>query len=100
MKNKEIICIDDSKPINPDITSHFKQWIVKNKIYTIRKIQQNFEGSWGLLLEEVVNPSYEVKLRGQVLGTAEPGFNLNRFRYLDDTPVLATVEVSELVKNN
>lgn len=95
---KEIICIDNS--VSPEISKDFKEWIVKDKIYNIRKLQQNFDGTWGCLLEEIINPKFEVKLHGQSLGWAEPGFALWRFKYLNGEPLVATVKQEEFIKLN
>lgn len=99
MINKEVICIQDSYPVDPEVAKLFPNWIKKDSIYTVRKIQQNFNGDWGVLLEGVKNPKFKVNLQGNMIGVAEPGFNLNRFRYLDGTELKATL-VNENININ
>lgn len=99
MENREIICIDDSRPIQ-DIFDYFKEWVVKDKIYTIRKIQQNLSGVWGVLLQEIVNEKVPIYLGDTYIGKAEVGYRLSRFRYLDGTEIAVTMTQEETVKNN
>lgn len=99
MENREIICIDDSRPMQ-DIFDYFKEWVVKDKIYTIRKIQQNLSGVWGVLLQEIVNEKVPIYLGDTYIGKAEVGYRLSRFRYLDGTEIAVTMTQEETVKNN
>lgn len=99
MENREIICIDDSRPIQ-DIFEYFKEWVVKDKIYTIRKIQQNLSGVWGVLLQEIVNEKVPIYLGDTYIGKAEVGYRLSRFRYLDGSEIAVTMTQEETVKNN
>ncbi len=79
---QEVLCIDASTPQNGSI-EHFKQWIVQDKVYTIRRIENSLHGPKRILLEEIVNPPVYMP---QVFGKMEPAFSANRFRVLADVP--------------
>lgn len=71
---QKVICIDD-RYSNPQTMQHFKQWVERDKEYTIRKVRpQGAEG--GVLLEEVVNPPCFFPQYG---GKLEPAFHPKRF---------------------
>ena len=98
-ENREIICIDDSRPTQ-DVLEYFKEWVVKDKIYTIRKVQQNLSGVWGVLLQEIVNDRVPIYMGDTYIGKAEVGYRLTRFRHLDGTEIAITATEEETVKNN
>jgi len=99
MDKREIICIDDSRPTQ-DVLDYFKEWVVKDKIYTLRKVQQNLNGEWGVLLEEIVNDRVPIYMGNTYIGKAEVGYRLTRFRYLDGTDIAITATQEETVNNN
>lgn len=98
MKGKEVICIKDNRTVPIEIMPN---WIVKDKIYTIRAIQASIDGNgWGLLLEEVGNPAISIKMGNSIIGKSEPGFNTVRFCTLDGKQLSISLEQEELIKNN
>lgn len=95
----EVLCINAVKP-NIKILKLFKHWVIKGKIYNVRKIQQNLNGTWGCLLEELINDVVPIYISNQLMGKAECGYNLNRFTLLSGLPLETTIEQEELIKNN
>lgn len=92
---QKVICIDDS--INPQhfisLTKNFQQWIVKDKVYTIREILHNDDIVTGILLREVKNKEIYIKLIGRI---QEPAFADWRFRELEEE-YLENQEEEEIV---
>ncbi len=94
---QKVVCIDDS--INPQhfisLTKNFQQWIVKDKVYTIREILHNDDIVTGILLKEIKNKEIYIKLIGRI---QEPAFADWRFRELDEfEEVKEEVNTEELV---
>lgn len=94
---QKVICIDDS--INPQhfisLTRNFQQWIVKDKVYTIREIFHNDDIVTGVLLKEVKNKEIYIKLIDRI---QEPAFADWRFRELDEfEEINEEVNTEELV---
>lgn len=78
-----VVCIDDS--IKADeiflVASVYKQWVKKDREYTIRQIFDNEGIVTGCVLEEVVNDPIPQKLLGGRM--QEPAFRLSRFREVE-----------------
>ena len=71
---QKIACIDD-RYSNEATMQHFKQWIERDKTYTVRQVRPHgAEG--GILLEEIKNPPCYFPQFG---GNLEPAFNPRRF---------------------
>jgi hypothetical protein len=93
MIGKSIICINDSH--RPPV-EHIPNWIVKDKIYTIRAVQNSLGGNgWGFLLNEIDNPRLKTQF-----GTFEPGFNTVRFADLQGNPLKISLEKQVEIINN
>jgi hypothetical protein len=93
MVGKQIICINSS---NRAPIEHVPNWIVKDKIYTIRAVQHSLGGNgWGFLLEEISNPRLKTQF-----GTFEPGYNSIRFVDLLGKPLEISLEKQVETINN
>lgn len=88
----EVICINGQ--FTNDQLEFWAKYNVKcpeqDKLYTIRDVVRNTDGSIGLHLEEIHNPT--IPINHPILGVAmiEPNFDINRFRQLDGSPLNAT----------
>lgn len=86
----EIICINGQ--FDSDTLTIYKQYSVQcpieQSLYNIRGIYRHTTGKIGILLEELINPP--VPFTHPVLGQKwmEPTWNIERFRHLDNTPIL------------
>lgn len=74
-----VVCIDDKFP--KEVLHLFKEFPVQGREYTIRSTRNSTNGWFGVLLQEIKNPSIEVPV---LLGKAEPGFAEWRFKNLDE----------------
>jgi hypothetical protein len=83
---EKVLCINASDRGDLDI---FPNWIEEGKEYTIRRIENGMYGRKRVLLEEVKNPSVYFE---ELMGNAEPGFNLNRFVTLSKIEAEETAE--------
>lgn len=83
---ERVLCIDASGRGDLDI---FPNWIEEGKEYTIRRIENGMYGRKRVLLEEIRNPSVYFE---ELMGNAEPGFNLKRFVTLTELEVEETEE--------
>lgn len=83
---KRVLCIDASDRGRLDI---FPNWVEEGKEYTIRRIENGMYGRKRVLLDEVQNPSVYFE---ELMGKAEPGFNLQRFVTLTELEVEETKE--------
>ncbi len=81
----EVICINDKYPAETlDFWTDFGiSHPIEDKMYTIRESLRHFDGSIGVRVEEIVNPTAPIK--HPVLGPIlyEPTFALNRFAKLN-----------------
>jgi hypothetical protein len=91
-----VLCVNAS--IKADtffgVIQNFKNWVEKDKIYTVREILDNDDIVPGILLEEISNPPVFIKLLGR---TQEPAFAAFRFRELEDDKVKELEEELEEV---
>lgn len=80
----KIICIDDSirAEIMPTVLKYYKNWVQKDKIYTIREIVENKDIVPGVLLSEIKNEAIYIELIDK---TQEPAFGMFRFAIIEDT---------------
>lgn len=87
----KIICVDDSirAEILPTVAKYYKNWVSRDKIYTIREVFQNEGIVEGVLLEEVRNKPIYIELIDK---KQEPAFGLFRFRELQDDAMMESVE--------
>ena len=93
MQGKQVICIDAS---NRAPIEHIPNWVVKDKIYTIRAVQNSIDGNgFGFLLEEITNPRLSI-----IYGSFEPGFHCRRFSDLLGKPLEITLEKQVETINN
>lgn len=72
---QSVICIDDT-PYHNRVPEGF-QTPIKGHIYTIRDIYEHPSGIIAIVVEEIINPFSENLGR-------EVGFNINRFKPIDD----------------
>lgn len=75
----KVVCVDDITNLHVDhIHLYYSEWLMENKIYTIRAINEepNWPGVFGVLLEEIKG---HVDPRNYV----EYGFSIKRFRKLE-----------------
>lgn len=86
-----VICTNDLPPLQ-GWEHAFKQWPIKGDKYTIRRCYQTLTGDWGVLLEELKNPSKPQPALG---GNVEPGFSHSRFRKVEDIGTLIKTEELE-----
>jgi hypothetical protein len=84
----KVQCIDSSIKASTflGIIENFKNWVVKDQIYTIREILNNDDIVQGILLEEITNTPIFIKLLNRI---QEPAFKLDRFRELQEDEVMA-----------
>jgi len=104
MESREIVCVDGKFP--PDAAEFFKQHGCslpqQDKLYSIREVvnhrMRDAGPAIGLLLNEIQNPSVPTKTP---VGTVmrEPTWHINRFRYLDGSP-LEEEELKEMERQN
>jgi len=98
MIGKDVVCIDDKRTADITIIPY---WPVKDRIYTIRSVQNSLGGNgFGYLLEGINNPRIPAMLNGIEIGRFEPGFNSERFRLLDGTKLSITAEQENVIANN
>jgi hypothetical protein len=94
----EVICINDKYPAETlDFWTVFGvSHPIIDKMYTIRESLRHFDGSIGVRVEEIVNPT--VPIKHPVLGTIEyePTFALNRFAKLNGD-LLQKEDVEEFI---
>ena len=57
----EVMCINDARP-DGWTSEAFPQWVQKDNKYTIREILDNDDIVVGVLLVELINPSFYIKL--------------------------------------
>lgn len=91
MDSNRVICINDT--VEPDklaeIKGDFENWIVKDRIYTIREVLKNDGIVDGYLLEEVYNFPKFMRLLNRV---QEPAFATWRFRVMKEDEVMRRVQ--------
>lgn len=88
----KVVCIDDSFPdkmTKEMFDEIYKNWIKKDNFYIIRSTRNSLNGWFGVLLEEIRNPSVFMDALG---GKAEPGFAEWRFRKVEEKKLEETVE--------
>lgn len=77
----KVVCVDSS--VEPQFVEQknlfFQQWVVKDKIYTVREFLNNDDIVDGVLLEEVKNKMMYQPLLNRY---QEAAFKVNRFRRL------------------
>lgn len=87
----KVVCVDDT--IRPEmiisIAKFYKDWVKRDKIYTIREVFQNEGIVEGVLLEEVRNKPIYIELIDK---KQEPAFGLFRFRELQEDAMMESVE--------
>jgi hypothetical protein len=90
-KGSRVVCVDDSirAEIMPSVIKYYKNWVAKDKTYTIREILQNEGIVEGVLLEEIRNEPIYIDL---VDKKQEPAFGMFRFKLLQDDMLLESVE--------
>ena len=77
MNIDKVICIDDSHRPN-EIPAN--RWLKKDAIYTVEKVGKDFAGVYFFFLTELPGtPPYL-------------GFNINRFRPVDELPTMEEIE--------
>lgn len=80
---KKVICIDASMP-NERVPKDYKYWLVKDEEYTIDSTRMDLNGEVGVTLKELSNPPVYIEVLG---GKVIPGFNIKRFRFVDELAV-------------
>lgn len=60
----EVVCIDDARP-DGWTSEHYPQWVQKDTKYIIRELLDNDDIVVGVLLMELRNPSFFIKLIGR-----------------------------------
>lgn len=80
---QKVICINASFGLDPKTHQFHLHWIRENAFYHIRKCEM-FEGKTRVLLEEIVNPKVFDHIKEV---SYEPGFNGERFRAIEDSPL-------------
>lgn len=88
----EVICVDDSPPLKG--AEHFKNWVKRDTMYTIRRAEGSLGNVKRILLEEVSNPPMNCP---EIGGRVEPGFSHKRFTRLDGSVLEQSVEKEEEV---
>lgn len=91
-KGDKVVCINDKirKGDEEIVQKFFKNWVKEGETYTIR---QMIGGTMAVLLEEVRNTKIVIPMLG---GKAEPNFDPNRFKPLDE--VLESISIEEAMK--
>lgn len=89
---EKVICIDASNRSSVEV---FPNWVEEGETYTVRSIENGMYGRKRVLLEEVKNPKAEFP---ELMGYAEPGFNLKRFVPIEDSTLEESEKVSEVVE--
>lgn len=74
----DLICIDGVFQKTNEIL-HFP---IEGNVYTLRAIKRNFDGSYGLLLNEIVNPKISGNTGYGFRAIFEPNFHPLRFTTL------------------
>jgi len=83
MNFDKVLCIDDSNRPNEFPSS---RWLEKNTIYTVEKLGKDFAGTYFFFLKELPGEAPYL------------GFNINRFRVLEDLPTMEEIEKALLVE--
>ena len=94
-KGDKVVCVDDKVPDNMSVDSFntiYQEWIKEGETYTIRATRNSFNGWFGVLLNEVTNPSV---FMGALGGKTEPGFAEWRFRKIEEKEMEETVSKSK-----
>ena len=97
---ENVVCINDTMEASkaPELLKYFKQWVVKDEIYTIREFKENDGIVVGVLLEEVKNNEKWFQLLGRF---QEPAFSLDRFVKINTTEEENAIsELMEMVNSN
>lgn len=89
--NDKVVCIDDSirAEIMPTIIKHYKNWVERDKVYTIREVLQNDGIVEGVLLNEIRNTPIYIELIDK---KQEPAFGMFRFRVMQEDAMMESVE--------
>ena len=90
-QGSRVICVDDTirGEVMPTIIKYYKNWVQRDKIYTIREIVDNDNIVQGVLLNEIRNEPIYIELIDK---KQEPAFGMFRFRLLQETGHMAEVE--------
>lgn len=93
----DVVCVDDSikSHMFEEINKDFAQWVVKDKKYTVRGINENKGIVVGILLEEINNPPVYFRLIGKI---QEPAFGAFRFRRLASVNNVIEKEKEETIE--
>lgn len=70
-----VICIN-ARVTDQRCFAIYQNWICEDTVYTVRRVQRQHDGKYGLLLREVVNPKVFDQINEAVF---EPGFSEHRF---------------------
>ena len=90
-RGDKVICVDDLiKPeVMPTIVKYYKNWVQRDRIYTVREVVDNDGIVDGVLLVELRNEPIYIELIDK---KQEPAFGMFRFRLLQETGHMAEVE--------
>lgn len=93
----DVICINDSysKEQLDFFAQHGVNYPKKDKLYTVREICKNSDGSKAIRLVEIINPTVPLKYWGTVK-YLEPNFAIKRFTNLLGKP-LSKEEIEEFI---
>ena len=90
-QGSKIICVDDSirAELMPTVIKYYKNWVIRNKVYTVREVVTNNGIVDGVLLNEIRNEPIYIELIDK---KQEPAFGMFRFRLLQNDAMMAIVE--------
>lgn len=87
----KVVCVDDSirAEILPTVAKYYKNWVSRDKVYTVRQVVDNDGIVDGVLLEELRNEPIYIELIDK---KQEPAFGTFRFRLLQEDAMMESVE--------
>lgn len=90
-QGSKIICVDDSirAELMPTVIKYYKNWVIRNKVYTVREVVTNNGIVDGVLLNEIRNEPIYIELIDK---KQEPAFGMFRFRLLQEDAMMESVE--------
>lgn len=89
--NNKVICVDDT--IRPEmmlsVAKYYSNWVVRDKVYTIREVLHNEGIVEGVLLNEIKNDPIYIDIIDK---KQEPAFGMFRFKLFQDSFMEENVE--------
>lgn len=96
----ELICIDAN--FSQETVDNVPHLPTEGHIDTVRAVRRNPDGSYGVLLENIVNPIIKVPTEWGFSVLMEPNFHPRRFRNLDNSVLTAEMldEIFQPIKKD